>query len=191
MRIWAIISRKSAKEEGTKQSQKRNVSADAKVIWALHKEQPLSFEKLAEKAGISISTLYRDIPALTNYGYIRDLTDRSTRTKGIFVLSDYKTQDELIIRMRNLAFLDYLTGEEKIPLRKCIESTLDDIGLIGMDPKDPQVRKRFFQVFTKYINNLEKHLPQEQFQIFKKKGDEALKKFREQYWSAISENQNK
>ena len=56
-------------------SKKKNLGSDAKILVTLIKEQPLKKKDLIEKAGIVPSTFSRTEPLLLNYKAIKNIND--------------------------------------------------------------------------------------------------------------------
>jgi DNA-binding Lrp family transcriptional regulator len=61
--------------EKEKLSHKKELSADAKLIIALLKNQPQSKDKLYKNAGIDISTFYRILPLMERRGIIKETSE--------------------------------------------------------------------------------------------------------------------
>lgn len=80
---------------------RRRLSSDAKIIWALMKKQPRSFEGLRKKSGLSRSQFYPTIEFMIDRGIVKEIKNKPHLSKGQFALFNYTDLEEVFILMKN------------------------------------------------------------------------------------------
>ena len=117
----------------TKQSYKRRLSADAKVVLALMEMQPLTFLDLCKRAGISKSQLYRIMHVLLGEKKVRVISDTPQVAERKYALEDYTTLEEVFIRFKE----------------KYSEVSLDDLAYeVGESPR--KIESKAYELAKKY-----------------------------------------
>lgn len=108
--IGAIPKLKRAGRKAVNRSpySKKDLSCDARVIWALLKKQPRGRDELCKSAGISRATFYSVRPLLESLGILKG-------TEIGYTLSFYDEAEEVVIQTvrlwRKIAFRDPLPEE--------------------------------------------------------------------------------
>ena len=70
---------------------RKKISIQAKIIWELHKQQPLSFTKLRERIlEKSVSTFYANLNLLIKFDIVRFVDEKVTIVKSTYALSNFK-----------------------------------------------------------------------------------------------------
>ena len=70
---------------------RKKISIQTKIIWELHKQQPLSFTKLRKRIPENnVSTFYANLNLLVKFDIVRFVDEKVTMVKSTYALSDFK-----------------------------------------------------------------------------------------------------
>ena len=153
-----------------KQSHQKELTADAKIIYQLHLHKKLSFKKLAEKAKVHRSTLYRILPVMLKEGCVKEITGKKVPklSEGVYALSDYEPVEKVVRRLLDLYMSLYMLSvdyDSLIHLSELGELILHGTAIqVGEDPHNKNFRKQVYKTIADYL----KEFPNTHPEVYKR-----------------------